>query len=62
MGGPVAIDTPQLGRVTFCATTAADMQRLIDYLNSVVASGSTTNGTNGYGANVRKPFSFFGWP
>jgi len=60
------VETPQLGRVTFCATTAADLQRLIDYLNGVVASGGS-GGSNGSGygssgANVRKPFSFFGWP
>jgi len=54
-----------LGRVTFCATNAADLQRLIDYLNGVVSSGGTGNGSNGNGTsgmNVRKPFSFFGWP
>jgi hypothetical protein len=61
---PSGVDTPQLGRVTYAATNAADLQRLIDYLQGIVASGGTGNG-NGYGSsgvNVRKPFSFFGWP
>lgn len=62
---PSGVETPQLGRVTFCATNAADLQRLIDYLNGIVgSSGSGSNGS-GYGnsgKNVRKPFSFFGWP
>lgn len=59
---PSGVETPQLGRVTFCATSAADLQRLIDYLNGVVSAGGT-NGTNGNsGLNVRKPFSFYGWP
>jgi hypothetical protein len=59
---PSGVETPQLGRVTYCATTAADLQRLIAYLNGVVASasGGTTNGSSG--VNVRKPFSFYGWP
>jgi len=57
---PSGVDTPQLGRVTFSATNVADLQRLIHYLDGVVASsGSTTNGTSGA---VRKPFSFYGWP
>jgi uncharacterized membrane protein len=55
---PSGVETPQLGRVTFNATNAADLQRLIDYLSGVVAGG----GTNGNGSNVRKPISFFGWP
>jgi len=62
---PSGVDTPQLGRVSFCATNAADLQRLIDYLQGVVASGGSNGNGNGYGssgANVRKPFSFFGWP
>ena len=62
---PSGTETPQLGRVTFCQTNAADLQRLIDYLNGVVSSGGTGNGSNGNGTsgmNVRKPFSFFGWP
>jgi hypothetical protein len=54
---PSGVETPQLGRVTFNATNAADLQRLIDYLSGVVASGGNGNGTN-----VRKPISFFGWP
>jgi gpW len=54
---PAAVDTPQLGRVTFCATNPADLQRLIDYLNGVVASGSSSSS-----GNVRKPFSFYGRP
>lgn len=61
---PSGVETPQLGRVTFCATNAADLQRLIDYLNTIVAAGNNGNGS-GYGnsgMNVRKPFSFFGWP
>jgi hypothetical protein len=53
---PSGVETPQLGRVTFATTTAADMQRLIDYLSGVVA------GSSGASANVRKPISFFGWP
>ena len=36
---PSGVETPQLGRVTFAATNAADLQRLIDYLSGVVASG-----------------------
>lgn len=55
---PSGVDTPQLGRVTFNATNAADLQRLIDYLSGVVASG----GNGSAGANVRKPFSFYAWP
>jgi hypothetical protein len=55
---PSGVETPQLGRVTFAATNAADLQRLIDYLNGVV----TGNGWGSAGRNVRKPFSFFGWP
>src|SRR5215831_3176777 len=53
---PSGVETPQLGRVTYTATTAADLQRLIDYLQGVVAG----NGTDGTSAKVRKPFSFFG--
>jgi hypothetical protein len=56
---PSGVETPQLGRVTYCATTAADLQRLIAYLNNVVA-GSATNGSGN--VNVRIPFSFYGWP
>lgn len=56
---PSGVETPQLGRVTFNATNAADLQRLIDYLSTVVASGNP-NGTGGYGGRV--PISFFGWP
>ena len=61
---PSGVDTPQLGRVTYAATNAADLQRLIDYLQGVVASGSggVGNGNGSSGANVRKPISFFGWP
>jgi len=55
---PASVDTPQLGRVQFAPTTAADLQRLIDYLQGVVAG----TGTDGTGVNVRKPLSFFGWP
>lgn len=55
---PSGVETPQLGRVTFNATNAADLQRLIDYLSGVVAAG----GNGGGGSNVRKPISFFGWP
>jgi len=54
---PSGIDNPTLGRVTFAGTNAADLQRLIDYLSGVVASGG--DGTN---SNVRKPISFFGCP
>ena len=55
---PSGVETPQLGRVTFNGTNAADLQRLIDYLSGVVAAGGDT----GVNVNVRKPFSFFGWP
>jgi hypothetical protein len=55
---PSGVETPQLGRVTFNATNPADLQRLIDYLSTVVASGNGGNG--GYGGRV--PISFFGWP
>jgi hypothetical protein len=55
---PSGVDTPQLGRVTFVQTNPADLQRLIDYLNGIVAS----NGYGNSGRNVRKPFSFYGWP
>jgi hypothetical protein len=58
---PSGVETPQLGRVTFCATNVADLQRLIDYLNGVVAAG-TNGGYSSSGVNVRKPFSFYGWP
>ena len=54
---PSGVETPQLGRVTFNATNAADLQRLIDYLSGVVASGNADGGSR-----VRKPISFFGWP
>ena len=54
---PSGVETPQLGRVTFAGTNAADLQRMIDYLSGVVASGG--DGTN---TNVRKPISFLGWP
>jgi hypothetical protein len=58
---PSGVETPQLGRVTYCATSAADLQRLIAYLNNVVNSANgSTNGSSGM--NVRKPISFFGWP
>jgi hypothetical protein len=57
---PSAVETPQLGRVSFNGTTPADLQRLIDYLQGVVDSGGATNGSGG--VNVRKPFSFYGWP
>lgn len=61
---PSGVETPQLGRVTFCQTNAADLQRLIDYLNGIVASGGNGSGSGwgNSGRNVRKPFSFFGWP
>ena len=59
---PSSVDTPQLGRVTFCSTNAADLQRLIDYLNGIVASGNGSGGYGNTGKNVRKPFSFYGWP
>lgn len=49
---PNLVETPQLGRVQFQPTTAADLQLLIDYLNDIV-----TGGTGG-----RKPFSFEAWP
>ena len=57
---PSAVETPQLGRTAFNATNVADLQRLIDYLNGVVAAGGATNGNSG--VSVRKPFSFYGWP
>lgn len=60
---PSGVDTPQLGRVTFCSTNAADLQRLIDYLNGIVGgTGSNGSGYGNTGKNVRKPFSFLGWP
>jgi len=59
---PSGVDTPQLGRVTFCSTTPADLQRLIDYLQGIVAAGGNGNGDSTGGMNVRKPFSFYGWP
>jgi gpW len=60
---PSGVETPQLGRVTFAATSAADLQRLIDYLQGVVAGGGTNgSGYGNSGKNVRKPFSFYGWP
>jgi hypothetical protein len=43
------------------ATTVTDLQRLIDYLNGIVASGGATTG-NGGGSGSRIPFSFYGWP
>jgi hypothetical protein len=60
---PSGVETPQLGRVTFCQTNATDLQRLIDYLNGVIANASAggVNG-NGSGANARIPFSFYAWP
>jgi hypothetical protein len=58
---PSGVETPQLGRVTFAATSAADLQRLIDYLNGVVTAGAS-GGYGSSGVNVRKPISFFGWP
>jgi hypothetical protein len=57
---PSAVETPQLGRVSFVGTTVADLQRYIDYLNGIITSGGATNGSSGM--SVRKPFSFFGWP
>jgi hypothetical protein len=61
---PSGVDTPQLGRVTFCSTNAADLQRLIDYLNGVIANAGNGSSANGWGTptKVRKPFSFYGWP
>jgi hypothetical protein len=59
---PSAVETPQLGRTQFAATNVADLQRLIDYLNGIVTSAGSTNGNGSSGANVRKPFSFYGWP
>jgi uncharacterized membrane protein len=56
---PSGVDTPQLGRVTFTATNVADLQRMIDYLSGVVATGDPTGNTS---ANRRIPFSFLGWP
>jgi uncharacterized membrane protein len=56
---PSGVETPQLGRVTFNATNPADLQRMIDYLSGVVASGDTTGNTT---ANRRIPFSFLAWP
>jgi hypothetical protein len=63
-------ETPQLGRVQFQATTTADMQRLIDYLEGLVANGNTwPDASNPGGGSMtagnttgRKPFSIFGWP
>jgi hypothetical protein len=55
---PSALESPQLGRVAFAATNAADLQRLIDFLNGVIATGGNTT----TGSNVRKPISFLGWP
>ncbi len=53
---PSGVETPMLGKVTFNATNAADLQRLIDYLSGVVA------GADGQNSNVRKPISFYGCP
>jgi hypothetical protein len=63
---PQAVETPQLGRVQFAPTTPADLQRVIDYLQGLVAAGDvwdTAGGsmTAGY-TRGRKPFSFFAWP
>jgi hypothetical protein len=58
---PSGVETPQLGRVTFTATNAADLQRLIDYLQGVITA-SASGGYGSSGVNVRKPISFFGWP
>jgi hypothetical protein len=63
-------ETPQLGRVQYQATTAADMQRVIDYLQGLVANGNTwPDASNPGGGSMatgnttgRKPFSIFGWP
>ncbi|HZF24019.1 MAG TPA: gpW family head-tail joining protein [Burkholderiales bacterium] len=54
---PSGVETPQLGRVTFNATNTADLQRLIDYLSGVVASGDGSGNTN-----RRIPISFLAWP
>jgi hypothetical protein len=67
---PQAIETPQLGRTEFRATTAADTQRLIDYLEGLVANGNTWPDASNPGSGSmamgnttgRKPFSIFGWP
>jgi hypothetical protein len=56
---PSGVETPQLGRVTYCGTNAADLQRLIDYLNTVIATGSPDGTTT---SAVRRPFSFYSWP
>ena len=57
---PSRDDTPQLGSVQFVQPTAADLQRLIDFLQGIVAGAGSTNGSAGM--KVRKPFSFLGWP
>lgn len=64
---PQAVETPQLGRVQFLPTSSADLQRLIDYLQGLVAAGDTWDPTaagsmtTGY-TRGRKPFSFQAWP
>jgi uncharacterized protein YjdB len=58
---PQRIENPQLGAVQYTPTSAADLQRLIDYLQNLLAgngSGSMTSGST----SVRKPFSFEAWP
>jgi hypothetical protein len=63
-----AIETPQLGRTQYHPTTTADMQRLIDYLEGLVAAGNvwpdqSTGGSMTTGRTTgRKPFSIYGWP
>jgi hypothetical protein len=64
---PQAVETPQLGRVQFNATTPADLQRMIDYLSALVDCGDSwtcdVQGSLAYGrAAGRKPISFFAWP
>jgi hypothetical protein len=63
---PQRVETPQLGSVQFVATTPADLQRAIDYLQQLVDAGNTwdamTNGSMSTGSTGRKPFSLFGWP
>jgi hypothetical protein len=65
---PSRVATPQLGETEFVATTPAQLQRAIDYLQGLVMDGnvwpsdpSAGSLTSGY-TRGRKPFSFYGWP
>lgn len=65
---PSRVDTPQLGAVEFAATTPAQLQRAIDYLQGLVMAGNiwpsdgSAGSLNAGYTRGRKPFSFYGWP